>query len=471
MIEMDMPKIEVEENEDKSYAKIVVEPLEKGFGLTIGNCLRRILLSALPGAAVQGIRFLDGSVKHEFSAVAGVKEDVTEIILNLKLLAITTKVTDKDYTKVLHLYKEGPCVITGADIEQDAEIEVVNKDQYICTVDEGGKVDVEITIGRGRGYKPASENKQPIIDYIAIDSIYTPVQKVNYQVENARVGQNLNYDRLNLEVWTDGTFSAKEIVSLSAKIMQDHTSLFVNLSDTIRGMDILVKNEDDKQQQVLAMAIEDMDLSVRSYNCLKRASIHTVDGLQGSYGRGEATEKSDIDIVVILDELSPADIKTYNTMLDTLPNRELICGFLSGKSEILNWESSDLFQFYYDTKPIKGSLDELLPKITETAVNRAIRIGACNIYHGCVHNMLYEKSEEILRGLYKSASFLVQAIAFQQIGKYISHQKDLLEIVSADERAIVETFLSLKNSGAVEFDKMSEVLFLWSKNWIVSTEN
>lgn len=279
MIEMDMPKIEVEENEDKSYAKIVVEPLEKGFGLTIGNCLRRILLSALPGAAVQGIRFLDGSVKHEFSAVAGVKEDVTEIILNLKLLAIKTKVTDKDYTKTLHLYKEGPCVITGADIEQDAEIEVVNKDQYICTVDEGGKVDMEITIGRGRGYKPASENKQNVIDYIAIDSIYTPVQKVNYQVENARVGQNLNYDRLNLEVWTDGTFSAKEIVSLAAKIMQDHISLFVNLSDTIRGMDILVKNEDDKQQQVLAMAIEDMDLSVRSYNCLKRANIHTVEDL------------------------------------------------------------------------------------------------------------------------------------------------------------------------------------------------
>ena len=279
MIEMDMPKIEVEENEDKSYAKIVVEPLEKGFGLTIGNCLRRILLSALPGAAVQGIRFLDGSVKHEFSAVAGVKEDVTEIILNLKLLAIKTKVTDKDYTKTLHLYKEGPCVITGADIEQDAEIEVVNKDQYICTVDEGGKVDMEITIGRGRGYKPASENKQNVIDYIAIDSIYTPVQKVNYQVENARVGQNLNYDRLNLEVWTDGTFSAKEIVSLAAKIMQDHISLFVNLSDTIRGMDILVKNEDDKQQQVLAMAIEDMDLSVRSYNCLKRANIHTIEDL------------------------------------------------------------------------------------------------------------------------------------------------------------------------------------------------
>jgi DNA-directed RNA polymerase subunit alpha len=279
MIEIDMPKIEVEEDESKSYAKIVVEPLEKGFGLTIGNCLRRILLSALPGAAVQGIRFLDGSVKHEFSAIPGVREDVTEIILNLKLLAIKTKVTEKDYSKTLHLYKEGPAVIKGADIEQDAEIEVVNRDQYICTIDEGGKIDMEVTIGRGRGYKPASENKQPIIDYIAIDSIYTPVQKVNYQVENARVGQNLNFDRLILEVWTDGTFSAKEIVSLAAKIMQDHINLFVNLSDTIKGMDILVKNEDDKQQQVLAMAIEDIDLSVRSYNCLKRANIHTVEDL------------------------------------------------------------------------------------------------------------------------------------------------------------------------------------------------
>ncbi|MGN1235192.1 MAG: DNA-directed RNA polymerase subunit alpha, partial [Christensenellaceae bacterium] len=279
MIEMDMPKIEVEENEAQSYAKIVVEPLEKGFGLTIGNCLRRILLSSLPGAAVQGIHFLDGSVKHEFSAIAGVREDVTEIILNLKLLAIKTKVTEKNYTKVLHLYKEGPAVITGADIEQDAEIEVVNKDQYICTVDQGGKIDLELTIGRGRGYRPASANKKPIIDYIPIDSIYTPVQKVNYTVESTRVGQNTDYDKLTIEVWTDGTFSGKEIVSLAAKIMQDHINLFVNLSDTIKGMDILVKTEDDKQKQVLSMAIEDMDLSVRSYNCLKRANIHTVEDL------------------------------------------------------------------------------------------------------------------------------------------------------------------------------------------------
>mgnify|MGYP002797749754 CR=1 FL=1 len=278
MIEMDMPKLEVLENDD-FHAKVVCEPLEKGFGLTIGNCLRRILLSALPGAAVEGIKFLDGSVKHEFSAVAGIKEDVTEIILNLKSLAIKTKVIDKDYEKVLHIYKEGPAVLTGEDLNVDAEIEVINKDQYICTIDEGGKFDAELTIGRGRGYKPAKENKQPVIDYIAVDSIYTPVQKVNYTVEPTRVGQAVDYDKLTLEVWTDGTFSGKEIISLAAKIMQDHINLFVNLSDTIKGMDILVKTEDDKQQQVLKMAIEEMDLSVRSYNCLKRANIHTVEDL------------------------------------------------------------------------------------------------------------------------------------------------------------------------------------------------
>jgi len=193
-------------------------------------------------------------------------------------------------------------------------------------------------------------------------------------------------------------------------------------------------------------------------------------GLQGSFARGEATENSDIDMVVILDELSSSDVATYNTMLDTLPHRELICGFLSGKNEILNWEPSDLFQFYYDTKPIKGSLDELLPLIDDTAVTRAIKIGVCNIYHGCVHNMLYEKSEEILRGLYKSASFVVQAIAFKQTGKFISHQKDLLQIVSPDERVIVETFLKLKNGGAASFDTMSENLFNWSKKWIEKTK-
>ena len=194
-------------------------------------------------------------------------------------------------------------------------------------------------------------------------------------------------------------------------------------------------------------------------------------GLQGSYSRGEATKTSDIDIVVILDELSASDIQTYNTMLDTLPHRELICGFLSGKDELLQWEPSDLFQFYYDTTPIKGSLDELLTVIDDAAVGRAIKIGACNIYHGCVHNMLFDKSDDILRGLYKSASFVVQAIVFRQTGKYVKHQKDLLGVVSADERKIVETFLKLKSGDAVEFDTMSEELFVWAKKLIGEKEH
>ena len=189
-------------------------------------------------------------------------------------------------------------------------------------------------------------------------------------------------------------------------------------------------------------------------------------GLQGSYGRGEATEKSDIDTVVILDELSSADIKIYNAMLDTLPERELICGFLSGKREIFGWEPSDLFQFYYDTNPIKGSLDELLVRIDTEAVNRAIKLGACNIFHGCVHNMLYEKDEEILKALYKSASFVVQAIHFKKSGKYVVHQKELLSVVAKEEKTIIETFLCLKNGGKADFEKMSESLFDWVKKYI-----
>ena len=189
-------------------------------------------------------------------------------------------------------------------------------------------------------------------------------------------------------------------------------------------------------------------------------------GLQGSYGRGEATETSDIDVVVILDELSAKDIQTYNDMLDALPRRELICGFLSGKKEIMNWEPSDLFQFYYDTTPIKGSLDELLSVIDNAAVCRTIKIGTCNIYHGCVHNMLHEKSEDILKGLYKSASFVVQAIAFKQTGNYIKNLKDLLRGVSSDEQAIVEVFVNLKNGGMIDFDLMSNIIFDWTKKWI-----
>ena len=189
-------------------------------------------------------------------------------------------------------------------------------------------------------------------------------------------------------------------------------------------------------------------------------------GLQGSYGRDEATETSDIDMVVILDELSVSDISNYNEMLDNMPHRELICGFLSGKEELLNWEPYDLFQFCNDTSPIKGSLDEVLALIDESAMNRAIKSGVCNIYHGCIHNMLHEKSEDILRALYKSASFVVQAIAFKQSGNYISHQKELLQVVSSNEQVIVNTFMNLKNGGTVDFDLMSEILFIWSKNWI-----
>ena len=189
-------------------------------------------------------------------------------------------------------------------------------------------------------------------------------------------------------------------------------------------------------------------------------------GLQGSWGRGEATETSDIDMVVVLDDLSASDIQVYNAMLDTLTHRELICGFLAGKQELLNWEPSDLFQFYYDTKPILGSLEEVLPLLDTEAVKRAVRIGVCNLYHGCVHNMLYEKSEEILKALYKSASFTVQAIAFLQTGNYVSGQKELSQIVSLEDRAIVDTFWHLKKGGTVDFPKMSETLFAWSGRWV-----
>ena len=189
-------------------------------------------------------------------------------------------------------------------------------------------------------------------------------------------------------------------------------------------------------------------------------------GLQGSYGRGEATEKSDIDVVVILDELSAGDIQAYHDMIDIMPYRELICGFLSGKKELINWEPSDLFQFCHDTIPIQGSLDEVIAVIDKSAVNRAVKIGACNIFHGCVHNMLHEKSEVVLRGLYKSASFVVQAIAFKQTGNYISCQKELRQVVSSDEQVIVDIFMNLKNGGAVDFNFMSETLFAWSKKWI-----
>ncbi len=279
-MEIEMPKIAVEENEDKSYAKVIVEPLEKGFGLTLGNALRRILLSALPGVAIQNIKFSeDLGIKHEFFAVPKVKEDVTEIILNLKCVAIKTTNLERDFKKTVRLYKEGPAVVRAGDIEGDAEFEILNPDLYLCTIDEGGKIDVELTLGRGRGYEGADLHKTDIIDNIPIDSIYTPVKKVSYNVTATRVGQSVDFDKLTLEVWTNGAFSGRDIVSLAAKIMEEHVKLFVALSELGNIGGILVPPEEDKKMKILEMTIEEMDLSVRSYNCLKRAGIHTVEDL------------------------------------------------------------------------------------------------------------------------------------------------------------------------------------------------
>lgn len=281
MMEIDMPKIEVEESEDRSYCKVIVSPLEKSFGLTLGNCLRRTLLSALPGAAAQGIKFAPNlGVKHEFTAIPDIREDVAEIILNIKCISFRTVSTDENFKKVVKLYKEGPCTVTAGDIEKDSEIEVLNKDAYICTVDDGGVLDMEITVGRGRGYRGAEYNKNDEIDYIAIDSLYTPVKKVCYNVESTRKGErSSDYDKLTLEIWTNGAFSGKDIVSLAAKIVEEHMHVFSELSDAISNLGILVQPPNDPLPRILEMSIEDMELSVRSYNCLKRANIHTVEDL------------------------------------------------------------------------------------------------------------------------------------------------------------------------------------------------
>ena len=280
MMEIEMPKIEVTESEDRSYAKVVLEPLEKGFGLTLGNALRRTLLSSLPGAAIQGIKFAPAlGVKHEFSTIEGVKEDVTDIILNLKEIAIKTVSSDPSFSVKVALNKQGPCTVTAGDIEMPADVEVLNPEAFICTVAEGAYIEAELTIGRGRGYQSAETNKKDEIDYIAIDSKYAPVKKVSYSVEDMRVGQSSNFDKLTLEVTTNGAFSGKEIVSLAAKIIEEHIHVFVTLSDSIGNLGILVQQPDDPISKTLEKSIEDMELSVRSYNCLKRANIHTVEDL------------------------------------------------------------------------------------------------------------------------------------------------------------------------------------------------
>lgn len=277
MIQIEAPAIEVEQSgKNNSYAKIIIKPLEKGCGLTIGNCLRRILLSSLPGAAIQTIKFESG-VKHEFTTVPHIKEDVTEIILNLKCVNIKTVDEKPSFKKTVRLYKEGPCDVVAGDIADDAEITILNPEQHICTIDAGGVLDLELTIGRGRGYKNAEYNATGVIDVIPIDSIYTPVKKVNYTVEAARVGQSVDYDCLVMEVWTNGAFSASEIVSLAAKYMVDHLQLLTQLSEY--GKNCIIDQKDPKEGEILNTPIEDMDLSVRSYNCLKRANIQTIGDL------------------------------------------------------------------------------------------------------------------------------------------------------------------------------------------------
>ena len=279
MIEIQKPKIECVDVVDGREMKFVVEPLERGFGTTIGNALRRILLSALPGAAPVSIK-IEG-VRHEFSSIPGVKEDVTEIILNIKGLAVKAHSDSLEFRQVAKLRKSTAGVVTAADIEHSSEIEILNPDMYICTLDEGAVLNMDITIGNGRGYIPAAANKdetQPI-GYIPIDSIFTPVESASYTVESTRLGQNINYDKLTVNVSTNGTSTPREVISLAAKILEDHISLFVNLVDTMKDREILISQDDEKAHKKLEMSIEDLDLSVRSYNCLKRAGIHTVQDL------------------------------------------------------------------------------------------------------------------------------------------------------------------------------------------------
>ncbi|MBQ7088585.1 MAG: DNA-directed RNA polymerase subunit alpha [Clostridia bacterium] len=279
MIEIEKPQIEaLDLATDGTYGKFVVEPLERGYGTTIGNSLRRVLLSSLPGVAVTSIK-IDG-ILHEFSTIEGVKEDVTEIVLNIK--GLLAKINGEG-PKVAYIEAEGPCVVTAGSIKCDSEVEILDPDMHIATVGEGGRLFMELTLDKGRGYVPAERNKQllnPVIGVIPVDSIYTPVVKVNYTVENTRVGQITDYDKLTLEVWTNGVLHAQEAVSLGARVLTEHLNLFVDLSgDSLEGNPILVTSDDTAQTTVLSMTIEELEFSVRSLNCLKRAGINTVEEL------------------------------------------------------------------------------------------------------------------------------------------------------------------------------------------------
>ena len=272
------PEIETAElRSDGTYGRFVLEPLERGYGTTLGNSLRRVLLSSLPGVAVNSVK-IDG-VHHELSTIPGVKEDVTEIVLNLK--GLTAKMYG-DGPKTIYIEAEGECEVTAGDIKTDSEVDILVPDMHIATLGAGAKLYMEIVIDRGRGYVPAEKNKQGMqssIGVIAVDSIYTPVLKVNYKVENTRVGQITDYDRLILEVWTDGTISAKEAISLAAKLLNEHLNLFIDLSEEVIPDTMMVEKDDKGKEKLLEMTIEELDLSVRSFNCLKRAGINTVNDL------------------------------------------------------------------------------------------------------------------------------------------------------------------------------------------------
>lgn len=307
MIEIEKPKIElVEQSEDGKYGKFVVEPLERGYGTTLGNSLRRVLLSSLPGAAVTSVQ-IDGAL-HEFTTIEGVVEDVTTIILNLKDLAL--KIYSDD-VKTLEIDAQGEGVVTAADLTYDSDVEVLNHDLHIATLNENGRLYMKITAQRGRGYRTADENKQENqpIGVIPVDSVFTPVERVSYQVENTRVGQRTDYDKLTLDVWTNGSITPEEAVSLAAKILTEHLNIFVSLTDDAKNAEIMVEKEEDQKEKVLEMTIEELDLSVRSYNCLKRAGINTVQ---------ELTQKTEADMMKVrnLGRKSLEELKSKLAELD-----------------------------------------------------------------------------------------------------------------------------------------------------------
>lgn len=290
MMEIEKPKITLEEFDNGADARIVVEPLEKGFGITLGNALRRVLLSSLPGAGVVGVKIRN--ILHEFSTIKGVVEDVPDIILNIKNLAVKSSTTDRDFKAIMTLRKTGPAEVYARDIDCGDTVSILNPDLYICTIEAGAELDMQLYVGRGRGYVTAEHNKDfsNEVDFIAIDSLFTPVKKVSYEVQSSRVGQNMDFDKLVLDVQTRGTVSAKEVLALSAKLLNDYIYMFVELVENMADMNILVARKEDERTKLFEKPIEEMELSVRSYNCLKRAGIETI---------GDLAKKSKADMLKV----------------------------------------------------------------------------------------------------------------------------------------------------------------------------